>query len=180
MDEELTNAEYAVLGLLIERPCHGYDLDRTIEERGMREWTELAFSSIYFLLAKLEKRGLAESWIDPQKKTRKIYRPTANGRTVFQNATVRALAEPHPLYPSILLGLANWTSIDRKTAIDALESRRAALTAIIARVSAKAESGLRLPPHINALFDYSTSQLQSEIDWLQRTTKLLGDSHGKD
>ncbi|MEX3008301.1 PadR family transcriptional regulator [Hoeflea sp. TYP-13] len=180
MKSELTNAEYAILGLLMERPCHGYDLDRLIEERGMREWTELAFSSIYFLLGKLEKNGLAESRIDPQKKTRKIYHPTERARSVFRNATVRALADPHPLYPAILLGLANWASLDRKTALAALRRRDDTLAEISARIAAKAKGAPQFLPHINALFDYSTSQLQAERNWLQRTLKLLGDGDGKD
>lgn len=179
MSDELTNAEYAILGLLMERPCHGYDLDRTIEERGMREWTELAFSSIYFLLARLEKRGLAESRKDPQKKTRKIFYPTKKARAVYRDTTLRALAEPHPVYPSVLLGLANWTGVDRQDALSALRDRKAALTEIAGRISDKEHGAGQLPPHIFALFDYSTSLLQAEIGWLDRTITKLGGSNGK-
>ena len=180
MDDKLTNAEYAILGLLMERPCHGYDLDRIIGERGMREWTELAFSSIYFLLARLQKRGLAESRADPQKKTRKIYTPTKKARSVFRHATIRALAEPHPTYPSILLGLANWTTLDRDDAISALQDRKVTLTAIAEKVAAKERGAGPLPSHISALFEYSTSQLQAEMEWLERTINTLGDNNGKD
>ena len=48
----LSNAEYAVLSLLAEAPRHGYGVERIVEERGMRNWTEIGFSSIYFLLKK--------------------------------------------------------------------------------------------------------------------------------
>ena len=180
MKEEITNAEYAVLGLLLERPCHGYDLDHIIEERGMREWTELAFSSIYFILGKLEKRGLAESRPDPDKKTRKIYHPTQEAGPVFRQATLRALSEPHNLYPSVLLGLANWPGIEQSEALAALERRHQALAEISGRVSAKQKAIPHLPTHVEALFDYSTSQLDAELEWLERTIKLLGDENGKD
>lgn len=180
MKGEITNAEYAVLGLLLERPCHGYDLDRIIEERGMREWTELAFSSIYFILGKLEKRGLAESRPDPDKKTRKIHYPTKAAGPVFRQATLRALSEPHNLYPSVLLGLANWPGVDQPEALAVLERRRDALAAIASRVAAKRDAAPRLPPHVEALFDYSTSQLNAELEWLERTMKLLGGDNGKD
>ncbi|MCY6381228.1 PadR family transcriptional regulator [Hoeflea prorocentri] len=176
----MTNAEYAVLGLLLERPSHGYDLDRIIDERGMREWTELAFSSIYFILSKLEKRGLAESRPDPAKKTRKIYHPTTEAVPVFQQATVRALAEPHNLYPSVLLGLANWPGIEQDKALAALERRHDALTEIASRVGSKRQAAAHLPAHVEALFDYSTTQLNAEREWLERTIKLLGGDNGKD
>lgn len=180
MKDELTNAEYAILGLLMEKPCHGYDLDRLIEQRGMREWTELAFSSIYYILGRLEKRGLAESSIDPEKKTRRIYRPTKKAGEQFTRTTIRALSEPHPVYPSVLLGLANWPALDRAAAMEALDRRGHTLEAIAARVATKRRSVPGLPPHVAALFDYSETLLRAEIDWVKRTSAMFGDDHGQD
>ena len=54
----MTNAELAILSLVAEEPRHGYDIEQVIEARGMRDWTEIGFSSIYYLLKKLEKSGL--------------------------------------------------------------------------------------------------------------------------
>ena len=56
--KDLTDAELLLLGLVAEMPRHGYELDQVIEERGMREWTQIGFSSIYFVLGKLQKLGL--------------------------------------------------------------------------------------------------------------------------
>lgn len=50
----------------MERPCHGYDIERTIAERNMREWTDVGFSSIYYLLGKLEAAGLVASSQQPR------------------------------------------------------------------------------------------------------------------
>lgn len=57
---DLTPAEVTILGLLVEQPRDGYQLPGVITERGMRDSTEIGFSSIYYLLAKLSDRGLAE------------------------------------------------------------------------------------------------------------------------
>jgi DNA-binding PadR family transcriptional regulator len=43
----MTNAELAILSLVAEQPRHGYEIEQVIEEREMREWTEIGFSSIY-------------------------------------------------------------------------------------------------------------------------------------
>ncbi|MGD8625667.1 MAG: helix-turn-helix transcriptional regulator, partial [Anaerolineae bacterium] len=48
----MTNAELAILTLVAEAPHHGYEIEQIIQERGMREWTEVGFSSIYYLLKK--------------------------------------------------------------------------------------------------------------------------------
>lgn len=180
MNNDLTNAEYAVLGLLMERPSHGYDLEKIIQTRGMREWTELAFSSIYFILNRLKKRRLAESQRDPAKRTRKIYSPTQSGRAVFQAATEKALAIPHPLYPSVLLGLSNWHTAPPGTGMKALHRRLDALIEIQMKVEAAAKGAPAALPHVNAVFDYSLTQLRSEIDWLQRTMKNLGETNEQD
>ena len=54
----MTNAELAILSLVAEQPRHGYEIESVIEQRGMRAWTEIGFSSIYYILKKLEKAGL--------------------------------------------------------------------------------------------------------------------------
>jgi DNA-binding PadR family transcriptional regulator len=56
----MTNAKLAILSLIAEEPRRGYDIEQIIEARGMREWTEIGFSSIYSLLKKLETAGLVE------------------------------------------------------------------------------------------------------------------------
>ena len=61
MDRLLTNAELAVLGLIVERDMHGYEIEAVIQERGMRNWTEIGFSSIYHILGHLEREGLIGS-----------------------------------------------------------------------------------------------------------------------
>lgn len=58
MSEKLGNKEIAVLGLLSERPMHGYDLEHEIRMRDMRYWTEISMSSVYKILKKLEEKGL--------------------------------------------------------------------------------------------------------------------------
>ncbi len=176
MANELTNAEYAVLGLLVERPCHGYDLERLIEQRGMREWTELAFSSIYFILKKLQGRGFIEprSPSGATKKTRKIYAPTLVGRRMHRHMTLHVLREPHALYPSVLLGLANWPSVEPKLAIEALRQRRIRLEASLDHVTGKAHSQ---PAFLDVLFDYSICRIKSELEWIGSALIKLGENH---
>ena len=78
----MTNAELAILSLVAEKPRHGYEIEQVIEEREMRNWTEIGFSSIYYVLNKLEKEGLIEgAWSDAgQRGKRKRYALTADGQ----------------------------------------------------------------------------------------------------
>jgi DNA-binding PadR family transcriptional regulator len=60
----MTNAELVLLNLIAEQPRHGYDIEQAIEERGMREWTEIGFSSIYYMLRKLRREKLIEGKLE--------------------------------------------------------------------------------------------------------------------
>ncbi len=182
MEKMMTDGEFAVLGLIVEKPSHGYDLERVIDDRGMRNWTELAFSSIYYVLRKLEDRGLVVSATETRssQKARKTYSATPLGRQEHREKTLHALAHPRPVYPSILLGLANWPAVDRVAAMAALSSRRMTIQAQMAELSANAGLQSPLPDFVEALFDYSLSQMRAEIDWLDRTITTFGADHDKD
>lgn len=65
--------EELILGLLAEQPRHGYQIEKLIEDREMRRWTEVGFSSIYYVLDKLEKKSLLK--VHQQKERRKKSMP---------------------------------------------------------------------------------------------------------
>jgi len=95
----MTNAELAILSLIIEQPRHGYNLEQVIEERGMRNWTEIGFSSIYYILRKLEKAGLIESHTEPSEGKgpgRKVYQVTSAGRKTWYAAALESLSTINP------------------------------------------------------------------------------------
>jgi len=106
----VTNAELAILSLIVETPRHGYQIERVIEERGMREWTEIGFSSIYYVLKKLERNGWVESRIEQDEgrgPARKVYYVTQDGLDAWQEATLEVLSRPMRRYSSLQLGLSN-------------------------------------------------------------------------
>ncbi len=77
-------AELLLLTLLEERPRHGYDLSKLIEERS-RGVIEFQVASLYPMLYRLEERGWIEGrWIEkPGQRRRRFYRLTAQGRRVL-------------------------------------------------------------------------------------------------
>lgn len=173
----MTNAELAILSLVAEMPRHGYEIEQTIEARGMREWTEIGFSSIYYLLKKLEKEELVESELVPTQgrgKARRIYTATESGRASLLASTQKALSHPQPTYPAILLGLANLPVLSREQAQQALESYYAELEERLEGIAAKAGSQGPLPPHVEILFDYSLQMLKAEKNWIESAIQKIG------
>jgi DNA-binding PadR family transcriptional regulator len=166
---DLTPAELTLLGLLVEKPRHGYELDEVIDARGMREWTEIGFSSIYYLLARLRDRGLIAE-IEPtgtaRGRARRVYGPTAEGRRVCARSAEAAVAELRPVFPPLLIGLANQPVIPPDRLQAALARRAAALAERIAAIAAARDAQPDVPDFVHAIFDYALNQLAAEHQWL--------------
>jgi DNA-binding PadR family transcriptional regulator len=162
----MTNAELAVLSLLVERPRHGYDIEKVIEERGMRDWTDVGFSSIYYILSKLEKQALVAARADSSGPgpARKVYAPTAAGFEACGRATIEALSTlraPNPF----MLGLSNIVGLPDADALEALRTYRAALAARLAQVRLRSANAGGAQ-YVADLFDYGIRMLDAELEWV--------------
>ncbi len=169
----LTDAELLLLGLVAEMPRHGYELEQEIDGRGMREWTQIGFSSIYFVLAKLEGAGLVLARKPAGAKARKTFTLTAAGRRALAAQTLAALRTFRPTYSSVLLGMIHWPALERGEALAALEARGAAVTAERTRLEEIQSERQPLPDYVEALFDFSIGQLQAEAEWIARTLDYM-------
>lgn len=168
MEEKLTPAEFAILGLVAEAPRHGYEIEQVIAERGMRDWTEIAFSSIYFLLSGLKRRGLIEQQRSDGDARRKVFAATPAGRVALAVAVDSALERPEPFRSAFLVALANWPAIGDGKGSVALAERARTLAAAIADLEGRAARPM--PGHVAALFDYSLALMRAELAWLRART----------
>ena len=169
---QATNAELAVLILLAEQPMHGYQIEQTIEGRGMREWTEIGFSSIYYILDKLRSRGFVKSRIEPAEgkgPTRQIFSLTPTGHEVLHQAALNALASPTRTYSNFQLGLAALPMVDKTEILDSLRGYQVMLKNKYKELKEKSTGfGPNLPWNAAAMFDLDLAQLQCEMDWLEK------------
>lgn len=175
--DELTNTEMAILGLAAEGPRHGYQIEQDIAMRGMREWTEIGFSSIYYILNKLEKSGwLASELISGTAAegrggpARRVYRLTETGWGVLREAVRVRLARPRLRSGDFDLALANQPILPPEEARAAVRENRDDLTQRVefvrARLQASRAGARQAPPHVEALFSRSLALMQAELDWL--------------
>lgn len=166
----MTNAELAILSLIAEQPRHGYDIEQVIEMRGMRDWTEIGFSSIYYLLNKLEKAALIESQLQQSEgkgPARKVYTITQKGRQFHVDGTIQALSNPQGGSVQFLLGLSNFPIVPRNQVIEALNAYVLQLEERITHMLGRAEAQQPLPPFVDAMFDYSRVLAEAELNWMK-------------
>ncbi|MGN9764983.1 PadR family transcriptional regulator [Micromonospora sp. SD12] len=173
---ELTPAELTVLGLIVERARHGYDLERVIAQRGIRQWTDVGFSSIYYLLGKLEKRGLVHAPEAPATaKSRRVFHATAEGREVATRTALALVAQPQPARHPLLVGLANLPLLSDREYAAALRTRLAGVEARIGAIRAAQQAQAPLPRPAREVFSYSLSLLEAERQWLAARAQVPDD-----
>lgn len=166
----MTNSELVLLSLVAEYPRHGYELEKVIEERGMRNWTEIAFSSIYFLLNKLVKDGFIAAHTQPaagRGPAKKVFTILPAGLDALKQGVREGLANASPGDRSFLLGLSCLPMLPRDEVLSALNKRLSALNSRrVELLNHPALTQPGFPQHVTAMFTYSLSLLNAEMDWL--------------
>jgi DNA-binding PadR family transcriptional regulator len=154
-----------------EQPLYGYQIEQLIEERGLREWTDIGFSSIYYLLKKMEKRGWLKSHLEsiPQQgPARRVYTLINEGRLVWEKATMQALSDSIHPKSQFQLGLANLPMVSKELALKALKHYQTVLFEREKMIIVKKEGyGKLIPYHVNGMFELSIAQIHVEREWLQ-------------
>jgi DNA-binding PadR family transcriptional regulator len=177
----MTNAELAILGLVVEQPRHGYEIEQVIEERGMRDWTEIGFSSIYYLLKKLEREELIEGRLEEAARgpARKVYQATQAGEDALRTGVLDALSVPRRCYSPLQLGLSHLPGIPPEHAVAALRQYREGLETRLAHVRQRQKRQQPLPRFIEAMFEHSITMIEAETGWIDSFIKEMEAGHGQ-
>jgi DNA-binding PadR family transcriptional regulator len=162
----MTDAELAILGLLSEASAFDYEVLRLIEVRGLRRWTAVGTSSVFYVLEKLRKQGLIAR-VETNDERRK-YEITSAGLGVLQTALTDLLSSTQTVDRSFELGLANLHVLKPSQVERALLSRQEDLQVRLgqlrAMLPAEAPSGHEF--QANALFAHRIAMLEAELAWL--------------
>ena len=163
----MTDAELAILSLLAEGPSYDHDLNTAIEARGIRRWTAIGYSSMYYVLEKLEKQGLVERISEDHGHRKFQISPAGVG--VLQTAVSDLLSTPHAHDKSFELGLANLHVLKPGQIRTALISRRQDMAIKLSKLhdERKAANGAF---QIDALFDHHIRMMEAELAWLDEFT----------
>ncbi len=155
--------EVLLLGLLISRPCHGYELKRSLE-RLVGYFGSASYGSLYPGLAKLAKEGAVSRSAEVQgERRRHVYRITAKGRERFY-ALMGEASTPVGL-KMLYLG---WLPAARQHQI--LEEQKAAWKrTLVERRRLREEVAQReVDRYRLALFERSIRQLEEDITWIDQ------------
>ncbi|HEX2905401.1 MAG TPA: PadR family transcriptional regulator [Phototrophicaceae bacterium] len=168
----MTDAELTILSLVAESPRYGYEIQQIIDERGLREWLTIGFSSIYYILNRLERQNMVTSELRAEGRgpARKVYQITEAGRGILQTAIADLLRQPRSLGSGFELGLANLKALKPRQVYQVLRYHRVDLQHNLDLVE-KAwqrhqQEGTANADHIQALYTHSIAVMRAELEWL--------------
>lgn len=167
----MNDAELAILSIVAEGPIYGYDIQTIIVQRGLRAWTNIGISSMYYVLQKLERQGLLESKGSPQAEgpSRRQYRITPAGFGVMQTAVADLLSTPREYANGFELGLANLHVLRPSQVRTAFIAYRQELVSRLDQTRERWQElqESRAPFNVDAMFNHHVALLEAELDWIR-------------
>ena len=177
---QLTTPDLVLLSLLAERAMHGYEANRELERRQVRDWAGISRPQIYYSLEKLARLGLLRATASGEASAgpeRSVLATTAKGRAALAQALERESWAVQRDRPPFLTWLAlSWQArpgVFRRQ----LQHRKEFLTAELAREgntlqAIKREVG---HPYHEAVWMVSLviQQMKTELKWLRRISREL-------
>ncbi|MGA0567510.1 PadR family transcriptional regulator [Rathayibacter sp. KR2-224] len=168
----LTPLGISILGLLLERPMHPYEMFQTAIARSEDRLVKLRPGSLYHTVERLERDGLIRSTgteREGNRPERTTYEITDTGHDRMLERITELLADWKNEYPEFPLALAEAHNLPRETVARLLQKRvialRAQLELVGRAVDHVEDKSLDRKYWIEA--SYLRSMLQAETAWVE-------------
>jgi len=155
----------ALLGFLMSRPRHGYELYQEFDSHIGRVW-QVGRSRVYAELKTLDESGLLEchtEWAENQR-PRKVYQLTAAGRQVFLDWLFQTTDNLHRIRIEFLTRLFFFQHLEMSGLEGLLADQKAVLQGQIESVGEKMDN--TTDDYWRMVLAYRKGQLQAAIHWL--------------
>jgi DNA-binding PadR family transcriptional regulator len=169
----------AVMALLYERPMHPYEMVSLMKERGKHESVRLRYSSLYSVVAALEREAL----ISPQETVREGRRPertvygiTDAGREEFLTWLRELLREPAKEYTQFAAGLSFIAALSPDEAVGLLEERVLLLEDEVGEMRSRLDDAmerLRLPRLFLIESEHELALREAELGWVRELVREI-------
>ncbi|HEX9888266.1 MAG TPA: PadR family transcriptional regulator [Nitriliruptorales bacterium] len=159
--------ELAILGLLKERPMHGYELKQQLSQKLGSFW-QVSFGSLYPTLRRLDKRGALEILFNDDKtaRRRKIYRITETGEHEFHDL-IEDRAHSAWEEDKFPLRLAFFRYLTPQVRIRLLERRKAYLREKLADLESSVhEAPGKIDGYTQSLLQHGVDVTRADLAWL--------------
>lgn len=171
----------AVMALLFERSMHPYEMVSLMRERGKHESVRLRYSSLYSVVAALEREGLIvarETVREGRRPERTVYGITGAGREEFLAWLRELLREPVKEYTQFAAGLTFIAGLPPDEAVGLLEERVRLLEGEVGDMRSRLEDAagrLKLPRLFLIESEHELVLREAELAWVRDLVREMRD-----
>jgi len=166
-----------------EGGCHAYDINKRIEDRGMRDWTNIgldfSFSTIYRTLDRLENDKLVDSYEEEiDNRIRKTYKITDFGYNVLRKRVYEVLnnfigRNDKDFYVAFsMFPILNPEEL-REAISNSLEKIRNHKEELASMLDENLTQFPTMPINVTGLFIHPIKILEADIDFLELVLKEI-------
>ncbi len=122
----MTKNELVVLGLLNQKPMHGYQLYHEIERTRMEFWAQVNLASIYNTLSRLKQRKMVEAKKEKlgRMPERSVYRITKKGKEKLATLVEQTLKDNRIPHSNFVVGVAFIKGLPKRKALECLRFKK--------------------------------------------------------
>jgi DNA-binding PadR family transcriptional regulator len=161
--------ELAILGLLKDRPMHGYQLSRELSDALGGLW-RVSYGSLYPTLRRLERQGQVEAVPGedaPVGRRKHVYRITAKGEQTFLGLLQETPHDNQTEDQRFRVRLAFFRYLPPETRLRLLERRRTHLQERLGTITDSLRTTReRADTYTVALMEHGRSATESDIAWV--------------
>lgn len=172
----MSTTRLLLLGVLLDKPLHGYEVRKTLETWSADQWANVAYGSIYFGLAKMAEEGLLEV-VDGQpagrgrgRAARTVYALTDEGRGEFERLLRVHWWQPKGRNDPFLVALTFMDRLPKEELLAALRRRAALLRADVEglELAGRLKVQYGAVRHIRDIHELGAERCRAELGWIDR------------
>jgi DNA-binding PadR family transcriptional regulator len=159
-----------ILGLISEKPRHGYDITREIASRGLRNWLKVSDVAVYKACARLERQGCLVSLSEKEGKgpERSVYQLTEGGRERLSDLLFEMMSSSDPIRNEFYLAFEFPGVLAPGEAQLALERRVESVSRLLAGRKARLEALSGLADELAvSVCRHEVEVYEGELAWLE-------------
>ncbi len=172
----MTKNELVVLGLLDQKPMHGYQLYHEIERTRMEHWAQVNLASIYNTLNRLEQRRM----IEPKREKpgrmpeRNVYHITKKGKEKLASLVEQTLKASQIPQSNFVVGVAFIKGLSKRKALDCLKYKEEIFQKTLKHLlKADKDEGEDMPFHWNFILHSGIDHMRLEIKRIDGLIKQI-------
>ncbi|MFX1293554.1 MAG: PadR family transcriptional regulator [Promethearchaeota archaeon] len=173
--DSLSHISFTVLSLMSEEESHGYKINKKIQDRGMRHWTNIGQSSIYSVINGLEAENYVESYTEEvDNRTRKVYKITDKGITILKKKVKTVLSNFIGRNDeNFYIAYSMLPFISEEEVIKAFNNSLNNIKTQKKELEKMLEENSHMPLNVRGLFVHPIKILQTDIEFLEWTLEEI-------